>query len=63
VSTKNVEKVLGYNYSVSEDSIMMNFTKVNECADTKHSILSEISKVLDSLRLVSPLTVRGKLLL
>jgi hypothetical protein len=60
-STKNIAKVLGYNYSVTEDSIMLNFTKVNERADTTRYILSEISKVFDPLGLVNPLTVRGKL--
>jgi hypothetical protein len=40
---------------------MLNFTKVNEGADTNRSILSEISKAFDPLGLVSPLTVRGKL--
>jgi hypothetical protein len=62
-STKSVEKVLGYNYSVEEDSMKLNFTCVNDRANTKRSILSEVSKVFDPLGLVSPLTVRGKLLL
>jgi hypothetical protein len=61
--TKTVEKDLGYNYSVTENSIMLNLTKVNERADTKRSILSEISKAFDHLGLVSTLTVRGKFFL
>jgi hypothetical protein len=40
---------------------MLNFTKVNERAYTKHSILSETLKVFDPLGLVNPLTVQGKL--
>lgn len=58
-----VERVLGYQYNVEEDTIqLMNFD-FGEFSYTKRKILSQVSKVFDPLSLFLPVTIRGRLLI
>ena len=57
------DKVLGYNYSATNDTMSLSDIKVDAKADTHRKILAEIAKVFDPLNFTCPVTVRGKSLL
>ena len=59
----NYEKVLGLKYSLENDSIQLADSSLDPSVDTKRGILSQISKVFDSLGLLLPVTTKGKLLM
>ena len=62
--TSIFEKLLGYNYYPSSDTLSIcNFTDSIACYLTKRTSLSHFAKVFDPLGLYSPITVRGKALL
>lgn len=56
------EKVLGYRFNTSKDTIHIAKVDYNASANSKRIILSETSKVFDPLGLALPLTIRGRLL-
>ena len=58
-----LEKVLGYKYSTSKDTLQLSDVLIDPLAKTKRSVLSQTSKVFDPLSLCLPVTVRGKMLL
>ena len=55
-----LEKVLGYKYSPSYDTLHISESNLDPTADTRRSILSQISKVFDPLGFCLPVTVKGK---
>ena len=57
------DKILGYRYNVSNDTISLTPCTLSLEADTKRKILSQISKVFDPLNLTLPVTVRGRILM
>lgn len=57
-----LEKVLGYRYNYSRDTIQVASSSVNEHAKTKRNILSQISGIYDSLSLYLPITIKGRIL-
>ena len=59
----DLEKVLGYNYSTSHDTMHIANITINSAANTKRGVLSETSKVFDPLSLCLPVTIRGRTLL
>ena len=61
--SNNYEKVLGYHFLVEEDKFKLSDNSIEEIADTKRSILSNISKIFDPLGYFLPITARGKTLI
>ena len=61
--SNDYEKVLGYKYLFEGDKLRLSETFLDPGANTKRSILSQISKVFDPLGLYLPVTTRGKLLM
>ena len=59
----NHEKVLGYKYFVGSDSLQFSPCSLNPSANTKRTVLSNISKVFDPLGLFLPVNVREKVLM
>lgn len=59
----DIEKILGYQYSISNDEINLADFDLDSNVKSKRGILSGISKVFDPLGLYSPVTVRGRLLM
>ncbi|XP_066958086.1 uncharacterized protein [Macrobrachium rosenbergii] len=59
----NYEKVLGVNYFMENDSIQLSDNVLGPSANTKRSILSQISKVFDPLGLLLPVTTKGKFIM
>ena len=57
------EKVLGYKYCISEDTLQLAACDLDVNAKTKREVLSQISKVFDPLGLATPVTTKGKLLM
>ena len=58
------EKVLGYNYNPSKDTLQLAKVKFKDSEKvTKRSILSESAKVFDPLNLASPVTMKSKILI
>ena len=57
------EKVLGFRYFIGSDSIRLSELSLDASANTKRSILSQVSKVFDPLGLMSPVSVGGKTLI
>jgi len=57
------EKVLGYLYNPLKDSMQLKRVEIDSSASTKRSILSEASKVLDTLSVTIFVTVRCKTLI
>ena len=57
------DKVLGYRYNVSKDTLSLAPCKIDATADTKRKILSQTSKIFDPLNLVLPVTIRGRILM
>lgn len=57
-----LEKVLGYRYNPSRDTIQVASSSVNEHAKTKRNILSQISAIYDPLSLYLPITIKGRIL-
>ena len=57
------EKMLGYNYSTSSDTLHLSKTCLDVNANTKRKILSETSKLFDPLGLYLPVTIRSKTLI
>ena len=56
------EKVLGYRYNIKKDSLSLALFSLDE-ANTKHQVLSQISKVYDPLNFTLPVTIRGRVLM
>ena len=57
------QNILGLNWSISRDSISVKSVEQNaKVPITKRAILSRVSSLFDPLGLVSPLTIKGKLL-
>ena len=56
------DKVLGYRYAVSTDTIKLSKINLNSLAKTKRAVLSQTAKVFDPLSFCAPVTVRGKTL-
>ena len=56
----NEEKVLGYKYNVSLDSIKISNDAIDLNINSKRKILSQLSSIFDPLGLCLPVTVRGK---
>ena len=54
------EKVLGYKYSPSKDTMHLSAVEVDEKANSKRKILAESSKIFDPLSFFSPVTIRCK---
>ena len=63
LSPLSEEKVLGYLYDVPTDMLSLANVSLNKGANTKRSILSQVSSVFDPLGLYLPVIVRGKLLI
>ena len=59
----DLEKVLGYKYSTSNDVIQLTERCIDGKVKTKRGILSEASKIFGPLGLCLPVTVRSKMLL
>ena len=57
------EKVLGYRYNVSQDSLSIAPCKIDMDLNTKRKVLSQTSKIFDPLSFVLPITIRGKILM
>ena len=57
------EKVLGMKYMLEVDSLQVSEVHLEGTANTKRSILSQISKVFDPMGLYLPVTNRGKFLM
>ena len=57
------EKVLGYKFNYSEDTMYIAKTEVNSCINTKRELLSESSKVYDPLNFALPILLKSKILL
>lgn len=57
------EKVLGYMYNSTEDTMKVANFKLEAKADTKRKVLAQTSKIFDPLGMFLPITVRGKLLM
>ena len=56
------EKVLGYRYNIKKDSLSLAPFSLDE-TNTKHQVLSQISKVYDPLNFTLPVTIRGRVLM
>ena len=56
------EKVLGYLYFPSSDTMQLGNFQLDENSNTKRSILSDYSSVYDPLSIFAPLLIRAKLL-
>ena len=57
------DKVLGYRYNINKDTLSLAPCSVEETADTKRKVLSQISKVFDPLNFTLPVTIRGRILM
>ncbi len=57
------EKVLGYRYNFSEDTLSIAPCKVDSLANTKRKVLSQTSKLFDPINFALPITIRGKILM
>ena len=57
------ERVLGYKYNVTRDTLSVAHCNLVPSADTKRKVLSQTSKVYDPLNLTLPVTVRGRVLM
>ena len=57
------EKLLGYRYNLSNDTIHVAKVDLNSKANTKREVLSGISKIFDPLSLVLPITIKGRILM
>ena len=57
------DKVLGYRYNVTQDSLSIAPCKIDSAANTKRKVLSQTSKLFDPLNFALPITVRGKILM
>ena len=61
--SNNYEKVLGYKYLIESDEFCLTESSIDSCANTKRSILSQISKIFDPIGYFNPITTRGKLIM
>ena len=57
------EKVLGMKYMLEFDSLQVGEFQLDASANTKHAVLSQISKVFDPLGLYLPVSNKGKFLM
>ena len=57
------EKVLGMKYILESDSLQVGEFKLDASANTKHAVLSQISKVFNPLGLYLPVSNKGKFLI
>ena len=57
------ERVLGYLYDFSLDTMRLADFSLSEAVSTKRQLLSEISKIFDPLGLFVPVCIRGRLLM
>ena len=57
------EKVLGMKYMLEFDSLQVGEFQLDASANTKHALLSQISKVFDPLGLYLPVSNKGKFLM
>ena len=55
--------VLGLNWNVERDELSIKSVKFSEQVLSKRSLLSKVSSVFDPLGLISPLVIRGKMLI
>ena len=55
--------VLGLNWNVERDELSIKSVKFSEQVLSKRSLLSQVSSVFDPLGLISPLVIRGKMLI
>ena len=55
--------VLGLNWNVKRDELSIKSVKFSEQVLSKRSLLSQVSSVFDPLGLISPLVIRGKMLI
>ena len=54
------ERVLGYKYNVSKDTLSIAHCNLTPLANTKRKVLSQTSKIFDPLNLALPVTIRGR---
>ncbi len=59
----DLEKILGYKYSTSNDTLQISECTFNDDVSSKRKLLSATSKIFDPLGLCSPISVRGKILM
>ena len=57
------EKILGYRYQVSEDTLQLSDYTLDVAAASKRAVLSETSKLFDPLNFFLPVTIRGRILI
>ena len=62
-STEPVIKVLGYLYSLPEDTLQLKLDKLDPHVNSKRAILSQISSIFDPLGFFNPFLVRCKFIL
>lgn len=62
-SEDQLVKVLGYIYDPKLDTLSVKMPQLDKNASTKRGILSNVSSVFDPLGLLSPISVKGKLIM